>query len=159
MEEDGMSDIIISSPTLKDLIVEWLREDPTLNAHFFYTNWKEGTYIETLCNHSERVAKHRYSGGYSLALFPSQNDQDQRTLVYYHGIAELGKLERDAKLRGYLTPEDPQYFQKLREFLILGHDGLFDVTNCKIKWEFGETLTDREQAHRQPWWMRDLPNL
>jgi hypothetical protein len=154
----------ISPPRLVDLIREWLKEDPTLNEHFFFTSWKEGAYIETLCNWGERNAKTKNSGGYSLALLPSQETEDSRIMVFYHGFDRTTQKQNNddsyaAKVRGYLRPEDPQLFTKLREFLILGHDGLFDVTNCKIKWEYGETLSDREQAARQLWWDRDLPNL
>lgn len=156
-----MSDIV--PPRLVDLIREWLREDPTLNEHLFFTNWKEGTYIETLCNWSERRARGPNSGGYSLALLPNQESQDNRILIFYHGNDGLQSTPPEmfggAKVRGYLRPEDPQLFTKLREFLILGHDGLFQATNCKIKWEYGETLSDREQATRQLWWEKDLPNL
>lgn len=153
-------------PTLKELLTEYIKSDPTLNEHFFFTNWKEGVYIETLCNWGERNLRKRNSGGYSLALLPHQENLESsgnlnRVTIYYHGFDRMRENKGDltlslddqgAKVRGYLKAEDPQFFTKLRDFLILGHDGLYRETNCKIKWKYGETLPDREEAARQPWW-------
>lgn len=153
----------LKSPRLIDLIREWVQGDPTLKPHFYFADWKDGTYLETCCNHPNAIS---LKAGYALARFPVQEDPDRRVNIYYHGEDEsyikadsvVGvtidpKKYQGAKTRGYLKPEDPQFFTKLRDYIILGHDALSCVTNCKIRWEFGETLLDREAYAQQPWWL------
>lgn len=147
-------------PTLETLIREWVKEDPILRDHLFFTEYNEGTYIETRCDWSRKVNQHRYPitggrpgnvhSGYSLALFPSEGSHDKRIMIFYHGQG-VGD-EKAAKVRGYLRREDPHFIEKLRESIILEHDALFDITEYRIKWEFGETLSYREAADRQSWW-------
>ena len=144
-------------PTLITLLKEWIKGDPILRPHFYLVDWNDGTYIETKCNFS---LQQKLEHGYALACFPNgrwiapatipEGRDPHKIAVFYHG--------EEPRIRGYLTKEDPLFFEKLREFLILGHDGLFEVTNCKIQYEFIETLSDREAAIRQPWWEtgRDL---
>ena len=134
-------------PRLIDLIREWIKEDPTLKQHFYFMSYKEGTYIETYCNHSLE----QKMGGYSIALIPTQADPDRRVAVYYHGTRPEGS-HRTSKVKGYLKAEDPQFFQKLRERLIIGHDMLFDLTECRIQWNYGDLLTEAEEYARQKWW-------
>lgn len=138
--------------TLVTLIREWIKEDPILSKHFFFTEYEEGTYLETRCDWSHKINQHSVDPkhtGYSLALFPHERYTDKRVMVFYHG-REYD--EAFSRVRGYLKRENPHFIESLRKWLILGHDSLCDITKCKIKWEFGETLSDREAATRQPWW-------
>lgn len=146
-------------PHLIDLIREWIKEDKILSEHFFFEEYQEGTYISTRCDWTSQIGQHRFpmkgeAWGWSIVLVPSQNNKKRGVVVYYHGLEVLapGQQNAEAKTRGYLKPEDPLFFTKLRHFLILGHDGLFGETNCKIEWEWEETLQDRTAAAKQTWW-------
>jgi hypothetical protein len=132
-------------PTFITLLKEWLREDPTLRPHFYLVGWEDGTYIQTRCNNS---LQQKLEHGYALACVQNEGHEIRKhpntVSIFYHGD--------EPRVRGYLRKEDPLFFDKLRSFLILGHDGLYEATNCKIKYEFIETLPDREAAIRQKWW-------
>jgi hypothetical protein len=131
-------------PTFIALLKEWLREDPLLKPHFYLIGWEDGTYIHTRCNSS---LQQKLEHGYALACFPRNEHEHKswpKVTIFYHG--------EEPRVRGYLKKEDPLFFDKLREFLILGHDGLHEVTNCSIKYTYEETLHDRKKAINQNWW-------
>lgn len=136
-------------PTLLALIREWIEEDPTLKKHFHISRtWNEGCYIETDCTH-----KHILDGGWSIARFPPEESEDKRIMVFHHGQRRYNKENSDAvKVRGYLKREDPQFLEKLRDFMVRAHDAISDRTNCRIKYEFGDLLPDYERYERQDWW-------
>lgn len=136
-------------PTLEALIREWVKEDPILSKHFFFTTWTEGTYIETRCPFTYTQP------GWSLAMLPNEEETDKRVMILYHGLrSKVGETllgDYSAKLRGYLKKEDPKFIEKLRYFLVRGHDALQKETGCKIKWKFGDVLPDIEEHERQQW--------
>lgn len=148
----------VGPPTLIALIREWIQEDPTLSKHFYFVEYKDGTYIETRCDWGSKQDTRRWPisndhSGWSVGMVPVEDNPDKRVIIYYHANDD------GMRIRGYLRREDPLFFTKLRDFMVLGHDGLFHRTDCKIKWEYGETLSDREEAARRAWWERNLPNL
>lgn len=145
-------------PTFITLLKEWLKEDPDLRDHVYLVDWNEGTYIQTRCG---STLQQKLEHGYALALFPNgvwyapsgtgKSDDPGKISVFYHG-------DDAPRIRGYLRREDPLFFDKLRENLIIAHDGIQDVTSCKIKYTYDEIRQDRENATNQSWWEkgRDL---
>lgn len=139
-------------PTLETLIRMWIEEDPTLKRHLYVNDqFTEGMYIETKCPQN-RIA----DWGYGLALIPYWRDPESRVILYYHGSKRSAKSlqfqEGGTKIKGYLRKEDPQFLQKLRDHLVRGHDVLYDRTECRIKWKYGDLLPDYEAYDRQTWW-------
>lgn len=142
-------------PTFITLVREWIREDPILNCHIHLVDWTEGTYVQTNCKAPQRKLEY----GYTLALFPNgewyapagtgKSDDPSKIKIFYHDDSHKFQT------RGYLRREDPLFFEKLRENLILSHDIIQDVTNCMIKYTFEETKKDREAATNQNWWEKE----
>src|SRR5574342_804536 len=99
---------------LRNLVYDWMQNDPSLKEHITISFFDDGFYIETKCD-----------GKFTLAWISDNKLHELKTTSSLHEPWNTTKS---------LSPADPEYFQKLEALCRNWHNTYADMFGygCKI---------------------------